>query len=68
MTETEIEYTHESVCEECGHVVWGSGNPTDFTLSADAKEQHGFDAPADHDCEFTEHIEWDEPVTQAVDY
>lgn len=64
MPTTELEYTHESRCEECGYLIMGTGEPTDLTLHADTKEKHFPIAPTNHDCQFTEHYELGETAEE----
>lgn len=57
-----MSFTVESECPECGIAIF-QHEKTEPTFTAEAKERELVDAPTDHDCEFTEHTELDEPVT-----
>lgn len=71
----EIEYHGESICEHCGFSMMYEDEPLDFTLGEDTKVEHFQHVPEDlyenffdHECEFTEHHEYDEPTVEAVEY
>jgi hypothetical protein len=64
----EIEYHYESECEVCGFALMGKEN-NDFTISQSSKlesKEHFDDTPVGffaHDCEFTNHYEYNTPET-----